>query len=174
MRIYAIRHGWAGDYIGKDQSANFVHNPDDLARVLLPEGIDSAKLLAGWMRDNDEIPNLILYSPVMRAKQTGRILGRELGVKAVEEPNLEISKPWEMVVKCVAKDDSMKRIALVSHRDNIEPGLRALNFLSGADKFLVDPICMAECRVLKVDRESFTWDEKQRVLPSDLGGTDYY
>lgn len=174
MKIYAIRHGYAGDYIGKDESANFVHNPKDLARVLLPEGIAAAKAVAQWMQDNDQVPNAIYYSPVMRAVQTAKIIGRTLGVKCTEEPNLAIDKPWEMVVKRLAADDTMKRIALVAHSDNTVPGLRALNFLSGADKFSVDPIAMAELRILKVDRDSFTWDEQQRVLPSDLGQADYY
>jgi len=174
VKIYALRHGYAGDYIGKDESANFVHNPQDLARVLLPDGIAAAKAMAGWMRENDEIPTVIFHSPVIRAKQTARIIGRELGVRAIEEPNLAIDKPWEMVVKKIAADDGMKRVAVVAHSDNTVPGMRALNFLSGEDKFQVDPIAMAELRVLRVDRKSFTWDEEQRVLPSDLGETDFY
>lgn len=174
MKLYVLRHGYAGDYIGKDEGKDFVHNPDDLARKLEPDGIDAVNALGAWMVDNDAIPSLILYSPVTRAKQTAKLLSTVTGAPSREEQNLEISKPLEMVVKKLAADPDMKRVALVAHTDNILPGLRALNWLSGADKFAVDPIAMAELRILKVDRDSFTWDEKQRVLPSDIGATDYY
>jgi phosphohistidine phosphatase SixA len=174
VKIYALRHGYAGDYIGKDQGEYFVHNPEDLVRPLKRDGIAAAKAVAQWMADNDEIPNQILCSPVTRATQTGKIIASELGIRCTVEENLEISKPWEMVVKRLAADDTQKRIALVAHKDNILPGMRALNFLSGADKFDVDPIAMAELRIIRVDRKSFLWDELDRVLPSDLGETDYY
>lgn len=174
MRVYVIRHGYAGDYIGRNQGANFIHNPADLNRVLMQDGIDAANSLAAWMADTGETPNVIFHSPVMRAKQTAKILGRQLGVKVSEFPTLQISKPFNMAVKYVAADPKMKRVALVAHIDNIVPGLRALNYLSGSDRFGVDPIAMAECRVMKVDRDTCTWDEKSRVMPSDLGGVNYY
>ena len=174
MKLYLLRHGYAGDYIGKDEGANFVHNPADLARKLEDDGIDAATSLAAWMKDKGEIPTVIYHSPVVRAAMTARILGRELGVRTVPEQGLEIDKPAEMVVKRLARDKANKRVCLVAHTDNIVPGLRALNWLSGADKYKVDPIAMAELRILDVDRSSFTWDELARVQPSDLGGVDHY
>jgi phosphohistidine phosphatase SixA len=174
VKLYLLRHGYAGDYIGKDQGAQFLHNPEDLARRLMPDGVDAANAIAGWMQSKDELPTVIYHSPVKRAAQTAKIIGKTLGVPTVEEQNLEISKPLEMVVKRLAADKAQKRVALVAHTDNIVPGLRALNWLSGAEKFAVDPIAMAELRILDIDRDSFTWDERLRVLPSDLGCVDYY
>lgn len=175
MRVYIIRHGYAGDYIGKEGGASqWQRDPADLARVLLADGIDAITSLGQWMADNDEVPSLILHSPVQRAKQSAKILARVTGAPKREEMTLEISKPLEMVVKKLAADPDAKRVALIAHTDNILPALRALNYLSGPDKFAVDPIAMGELRVLKVDRSTSMWTEKQRVLPSDLGQADYY
>jgi phosphohistidine phosphatase SixA len=179
MRLYAIRHADAGDYIGKSQADEFIHNPEDLARSLLPEGVEMAQNLAQWMLAQDEVPTLILCSPIKRALQTAQVLRAGLisggaKVKLRPEQNLEIAKPWEMTVKALASDPKAKRVALVSHRDNMEPGLRALNYYAGPDKFIVDPIAKCELRVLKVDRSAFTWKERARVMPSDLGSYDSY
>jgi phosphohistidine phosphatase SixA len=167
VRIYCIRHAYAGETIVDDIAA-------DNARVLMPEGIDTANALGAWMVANDEVPSLILHSPLSRAAQTAKLLARQTGAPKVEELNLGIDKPWEMVVKKLARDEDMRRVALIAHIDNIMPGLRALNFLSGADKYDVDPIAKGELRILKIDRDTAMWTEKQRVLPSDLGGVDYY
>ena len=179
MRVYAIRHADAGNYIGKSQVDEFMHNPADLARKLMPEGVEMAQNLAQWMVANDEVPTLILYSPVVRASQTAKVMKAAFAAAGVTVPakveqNLEISKPWEMTVKAVAADPSKKRVALVSHSDNMIPGLRALNYYSGADKFAVDPIAKCEMRILKVDRGTFNWKERARIMPSDLGSYDAY
>lgn len=174
MKVFLLRHGYAGDQIlGKDGERS-PQDPKDLARSLDPNGIDAVTRLAAWMSDNDAVPTIIYHSPIRRAAQTAKILARALGVKAVPDQALELRKPVEMVIKRLAKDEDSRRVAIIAHHDNTLEGLRALNFLSGADKYEVDPMAMAELRILKVDRDTAMWDERYRVLPSDLGGTDYY
>lgn len=174
MKIYLCRHAYAGEYLAQAEKVSFKHDPKDMARPLEPEGIAAATALGQWLTDNDEAPTRILHSPVKRAKQTAQILGRSLGIKPEENPNLSILKPAEMVIKALAADKSQKRVVIVAHSDNIPPALRALNWLSGADKYAVDPYAMAEMRILDIDRDSLTWSERGRVLPSDIGQDDFY
>lgn len=163
-----LRHGYAGDYLGKDGK-----DPSNINRTLMPDGVAAAKAIAAWISDakRDMMPNSIYCSPIVRAVMTAKIVSKAIGVPYVIDQTLEISKPCEMLIKKICADKSISRPLLIAHRDNIEPALRRLNFLDSAD---IDPIAMCELRVLKVNRSDSTWKEKTRVLPSDLGGNDYY
>ncbi len=160
-----MRHGFAGDYVGKD-------NVDD-ARKLQPDGIDAVKALAQWMASpkRNMVPNSIVCSPLRRAVETAKLMSDAFGLPYAIDQNLERSKPMEMFIKKCCGDKSIRRPLLIAHIDNIVPALAKLNYL---DKMQVDAIAMAEMRVLKLDRDDCTWDEKLRVLPSDLDGVDYY
>lgn len=170
MRIYVVRHGYAGNYIGQKVEKR----PEDLKRKLQPDGIEAVSLLADWLVSNDEAPTVIFASPVTRADQTAQILAKGIfgdAKKYTSDQNLEIGKPIEMVIAALLRDPSMSRPLIVSHSDTIPPALRRMNGLDSDD---VDPIAMSELRILKVGRSSGQWKEKKRVLPSDLGSTDYY
>ena len=168
MRILVLRHAYAGNVIGKD-----ARTPKDYARKLQQDGIDAANALADWMSDpkRDMVPNSIVTSPITRAVQTAQILSAAFGIKYTTDETLEISKPVEMYIKKICADKSITRPLIIAHTDNIMPALRYLNALDKAD---LDPIGMCELRVLKFDRSDCTWDEKLRMLPSDLGGEDHY
>ena len=168
MKILLMRHGDAGDYLGKEGK-----DPSNLKRELTDDGIDAVTNLGNWMSDpkRNLVPNSISCSPVVRGVQTAKILSGIFGVKYAVEQNLEISKPMEMFIKKCAADPSVKRPLIISHSDNINPGLRRLNNLDETD---YDPIAKAELRILRVDRKDATWKELQRVMPSDIGGTDIY
>jgi phosphohistidine phosphatase SixA len=168
MRIYIMRHGFAGDYMGKEGK-----DPSNVNRALQPDGIDAVTAIAEWMADpaRNMVPNAIYASPIKRAQQTAKIMSDTFGIRVITDPTLEISKPAEMLIKKIAADKSITRPLLIAHRDNLEPALRRLNGMSDDE---IDPIAMAELRALKVDRDDATWTEKTRVLPSDLGCIDYY
>jgi phosphohistidine phosphatase SixA len=165
MRIYVMRHGYAGDYTGKKDTDN--------ARTLQPDGIAAVKTLAAWMGDtkHNEVPTCIVCSPIRRAVDTARLMSDAFGLPYAIDQNLEKDRPMEMFIKKCAADQGIRRPLLISHSDNIVPGLARLNYLPRTE---VDPIAMAELRILKVDRDEVMWKEKNRILPSDLGGTDYY
>lgn len=165
MRIYLMRHGYAGDYIGK-------RDVDD-ARKLQPDGVDAVNAIASWMGDSKRnyAPTAIVCSPIRRAVDTAKIMSDAFGIDFTIDQNLEISKPMEMLMKKLAADKSVSKILLIAHTDNIVPALARLNYL---DKSEVDPPAMAELRILKVGRKDAQWKEKLRVLPSDLNCVDYY
>ena len=163
-----MRHAFAGDYMGKEGK-----DPSNLKKPLKQDGIDAVNALASWMADpkRNEVPNSIVCSPILRAVQTAKIMSDAFGIKYTIDQTLEISKPMEMLVKKYCDDSSITRPLIIAHRDNIEPGLARLNYLSNSE---VDPIAMAELRIFKIDRGSCMWKEKSRRLPSDLGCLDYY
>jgi phosphohistidine phosphatase SixA len=165
MRIYVMRHGYAGDYSGK-------RDVDD-KRKLQPDGIDAVKAMAAWMADSkhNEVPTCIVCSPIQRALDTARLMSDAFGLPFSVDQNLEKERPMEMFIKKCAADKGIRRPLLISHSDNIVPGLARLNYLARTE---VDPIAMAELRILKVDRDSVMWKEKNRILPSDNDCIDFY
>lgn len=77
MLIYFLRHAEA--------------EPDadsDFARRLTPKGLDQAEKVGKFCARYGLIPEIILSSPVVRAKQTAEIAARRLG-----DPPLQI-EPW--------------------------------------------------------------------------------
>jgi phosphohistidine phosphatase SixA len=161
-----MRHSFAGAPIGKEKNT-----PTDLARGLEPEGVEMAHALAEYLLQKDMVPNAIRHSPVKRAKQTAKILGDMFGMTPIEDQNLEMTKPIAMPIKALAADKMQKRILVISHSEAIAKALRALNFL---DEYDVDPIATCELRILDVKRKDGSWTELDRIMPSDLGGTDFY
>jgi phosphohistidine phosphatase SixA len=166
VRFYVIRHSQP-DY-GDDPE----NPPEDPG--LTPDGREWVSNLAQWMLETEEIPNSFLVSPKLRCQETAEILRDALGLpasavqtKASMDSDMSIRK---MVLKACA-DKSMTRVAIVSHHESIEHGLRVLNLESQARP---DMLAMAELRILKVDRKDGTWKDHNRVFPSDLGGRDHY
>lgn len=124
------------------------------------------------MLDKDEVPNSILASPKLRTQETAEILRDTFGLPAVETkgsmgPEMSVRK---MILK-MAADKSRTRVAIVSHHESIEHGMRVLNREPWVH---LDIFAQGELRILKVDRSDGTWKEHRRVMPSDLGYKDAY
>lgn len=171
MRVLVMRHGYAGPYKGsKDDRTN-----SDDKLPLQPDGVDAVNAIIDWLGDpsRDAVPNSITCSPLTRAQQTAGMIAKAFGLKAVVDQSLDPGKPMEMIIKRYADDPTIKRPLIIAHSDNINPGLRRLNQLDALDPDY-DPIAMAELRWLVLDRGDYTWKLKRNILPSDLGGTDYY
>ncbi len=75
MQLYLVRHAEAAP-----------GQPDEL-RPLTENGRDQARRLGERLRDEGVRPALILTSPLLRARETGELIARELGAKtaAVQE-----------------------------------------------------------------------------------------
>ena len=165
MKLLVIRHGYAGEE----------SDEEDIDRKLTPEGREDVIALAAWMDKFQEIPSCIYTSPRVRCIETAEILRKELGLPKVEvEDGLGPDKgnALAQVVKRLASNKGLKRVAIVSNHETIDKGLRALDVIEHELEF--DRMAMAELRILDVKRKSGKWDEKLRVLPSDLGGEDRY
>ncbi len=68
MRLYLVRHAEAAS-----------GNPDEL-RPLTDEGRNQARSLGVSLRESGIAPSAIVTSPLLRARETGLLLGQELGV----------------------------------------------------------------------------------------------
>lgn len=166
MKFYVIRHSVPDD--GDDPE----NRPDDPG--LTGDGRDYATALAQWMMDKDEVPNSFLVSPKLRCQETAEIIRETLGLpfdsvqtKASIDSDMSIRK---MVLK-VCEDAARTRVAIVSHHESIEHGLRVLNLEPWIH---LDIFAQCEMRILKVKRKNGTWEEHRRIVPSDLGGRDHY
>ena len=76
MRLYLVRHAEAAG-----------GNPDEL-RPLTAAGREQARELGARLREEGVWPHAILTSPLLRARETGELLGRELGVEPAVDDRL--------------------------------------------------------------------------------------
>jgi phosphohistidine phosphatase len=72
MTIYFLRHGPAEDFCGPGDT--------DGARALTPEGKEEVRRVAGAFPRLGVRPDIILTSPLVRARQTAGIVARTLGL----------------------------------------------------------------------------------------------
>lgn len=94
-----LRHAEAEDAISTD-----------FERRLTPKGIDQAGKVAAFCRDHGLLPDLIVTSPVVRAKETAKIVAKELECDLVEERWLACG---------MDPTDCLREIAAFSHKDFI-------------------------------------------------------
>lgn len=76
MRLYLVRHAEAAG-----------GSPDEL-RPLTPAGRDQARGLGARLRESGVRPDAILTSPLLRARETGALLGQELGLDPLADERL--------------------------------------------------------------------------------------
>src|SRR5260370_7997788 len=114
MRLYLVRHATA-----EAQGAG-----GDAERALTPKGRLRMAEAAKGLRDLKVVPEIILTSPIRRAKETATILAEELGGIRLEElPELGagFSGPAD-VLAALAPYQTLKEVILVRH----QPGLGEL------------------------------------------------
>jgi phosphohistidine phosphatase len=76
MRVHLCRH-----------AASAPGEPDAL-RTLTPAGVEQAHALGRLLRAADDPPAVVLSSPLLRARQTAELVGRELEVPVLVETRL--------------------------------------------------------------------------------------
>src|SRR5262249_13268037 len=74
MELYFLRHGKAADL--SEAAAS-----DDFGRALTSKGVDETKPLCDVLVRLGIVPDRILTSPLVRAKQTAEIVAKRLGLK---------------------------------------------------------------------------------------------
>jgi phosphohistidine phosphatase len=95
---------------------------DDGARPLSPIGIKRSHKAAAGLKELCKVPDRLLTSPLIRARQTAKILTEVAGWPPAEiAPELAPAEGAAAVLTLLAKDRS-KRIAIVGH----QPDLSAL------------------------------------------------
>jgi phosphohistidine phosphatase SixA len=112
MELYFLRHGEA-ETASTDGS--------DAGRALTDGGRRDVKALAELAQRAGILPETIYTSPLLRAQQTGNILGDVFGLVATDAQPLA-SGPSLGDVQDLARESGRQRILLVGH----EPHLSAL------------------------------------------------
>ncbi len=102
MRLYLVRHGEAAP-----------GEPDEL-RQLTPEGRAQARALGERLRKEGVQPDAVLTSPLLRARETGAELARNLGVEPEPDDRLAPGATLEDVRAAVAGRG--ERIVAVGHQ----------------------------------------------------------
>ena len=113
MRLYLVRHAWAGEH-GDPRW------PNDADRPLTDDGKRRFKRVAKKLVARGVAPTLIVTSPYVRARQTAELLLKALDGEGVleEHRGLEPDGDWEAAVEFVGRR-SEDEIALVGHMPNI-------------------------------------------------------
>jgi phosphohistidine phosphatase len=114
MQLYLVRHAEAAG-----------GEPDEL-RALTPAGREQARSLGASLREAGVRPDAILTSPLLRARETGTLIGREVGVEAAADERLAPGATAEAVTTAVAGRGDV--IVVVGHQPDCS---RIASALSG-------------------------------------------
>lgn len=87
----------------------------DYVRALIPKGQAQARRVGQFLKAQDLIPDLVLASPVLRAKETAELLAEEGCPKPVTESWLACGMRPETALRELAAYRELAAVALVGH-----------------------------------------------------------
>jgi phosphohistidine phosphatase len=111
VRLYILRHGPAEDHASTGR---------DFDRALTPAGRERVRSVARALREADEMPEVIVSSPLVRAIQTAEIVAAAAGKTAAVEVRGELSPGTDarpLVREKVAAN--APRVMLVGHEPDL-------------------------------------------------------
>lgn len=116
MIVYFLRHADA--------------EPDaarDFDRKLTPKGLEQAEKAGKFLVRYGLIPSVILASPVVRARQTAKIVAQRLGdAELVEAPWLACGMTSESCLRELASYKQQESVMLVGHEPDFSETIAAL------------------------------------------------
>jgi phosphohistidine phosphatase len=126
----------------------------DYDRTLNDRGQRDAPMMARRMLDQGARPSLILSSSAARARQTARLIAREMNypIEFIQgEQDLYLASPQKMIDVIAQQDDTFKEIIVCAHN----PGITELaNQLCGTS---IDNV--PTCGVVVLEADISKWDE---------------
>jgi len=113
MKLYFLRHGQAGD---REDWAG-----DDFYRPLTTDGVKRMEREAETIEELDLELEIIITSPLVRAKQTAEIVAKKLKMKdrIVEDHDLGLDFTFERLRDILAGHRDKKAIMLVGHEPSM-------------------------------------------------------
>ena len=128
MKLWLARHGEAAD---PD------HSSSDHARQLTDLGRRQVSQLTRWLLEREEAPELILHSPLVRARQTAETIAGEVGqgVAVMQEPLLSPGIQTASLLRRLS-DSGAKRIVCVGHQPDMS---HCLAEMVGGGRHLYSP-----------------------------------
>lgn len=106
----------------------------DFVRHLVEKGQEQSRRVGRFLKNHDLIPDMLLTSPVIRAKETADLLAAEGCPKPITEPWLACGMRPEQAIAELKAYQEFTRVALVGH----EPDFSALvEHLIGASPYSI-------------------------------------
>jgi phosphohistidine phosphatase len=117
MELYFLRHGVAED-----------RSPDgsDFARRLTAEGVEKLRAAHAGLARLKVQPNLLLTSPLVRARQTAEIVGRQLGVPITVSEVLAPGCDAGRLLGVLREHPRSDRVMVVGHEPDFSEMIGAL------------------------------------------------
>ena len=129
MQLCLVRHAIAGD---RDPD----RYPDDGLRPVTADGAEKMRVAAAGLKTLF-VPDLILSSPLLRARQTADIIGRALKVSDIRSCDALASGDGRALLEDLAHL-GLKRVLAVGHQPHLTNMLSL--FLAGTEEAVVSEI----------------------------------
>ena len=106
----------------------------DFVRNLVEKGQEQSRCVGRFLKKHDFIPDIVLTSPVLRAKETAEILAEEGCPKPIIESWLACGMRPEVALQELSAYKEFPRVAIVGH----EPDFSSLvEHILGADAYSI-------------------------------------
>ena len=115
MILYFLRHA--------DAEAG---SRSDLDRNLTPKGLEQAAKVGRFCKANGLVPDKILTSPLVRARQTAGIVGKELGIDPLVQDWLACGMGIRTLLKQMHAQDRESSIILLGHEPDFSAAIGEL------------------------------------------------
>jgi phosphohistidine phosphatase len=104
MLLYLLRHADAGSYAASDE-----------LRALSEKGVRQARDVARFCGTHEVAPEVVLTSPLLRARQTAEIAAKETGSELIVVPWLTSGMAPDEALNELRSFSKMKSVMLVGH-----------------------------------------------------------
>lgn len=104
MQLYLVRHAEAAQ-----------GEPDEL-RPLTPNGREQARRVGQALREAGVTPGIVLTSPLLRARETGALIAREVGAGVRVDEALAPGATTETVERAVREAAAGEVVVAVGHQ----------------------------------------------------------
>jgi phosphohistidine phosphatase len=158
LSLYLVRHG-----IAAERGEAY---PSDDVRPLTPDGMAKfRKAVNGLARIGISV-DMVLTSPLLRARQTAEILAKGLGnAKVVDTDALRPDERFDRLVRAVTDSSGNTAIALVGHEPHIGQAAGRLIGKSGPLAFNKGAVCRIDFDTWPMDQPGrLRWFLTQRML----------
>jgi phosphohistidine phosphatase len=113
MRLFLVRHGIAVDHLGGGITR-------DSERTLTEEGTVEMKQVAKALtKINNKKPDLILSSPLVRARQTAEIIAEAYNMEVTLTDSLAPAGSQSVIFKAINRHPGVNQVYLVGHEPDI-------------------------------------------------------
>lgn len=124
MQLIILRHGKAQDY----------HPLGDSSRELVAKGRKQARRAGSLIKNSDWLPDIVLTSPLVRARQTADEFCDSAGIpSAIDQAWIACGMHPERAMKELAAYNKFQRVAIVGHEPDLSQLIRWIIGASAGD-----------------------------------------